>query len=106
MKKEIRHEEVCETCGSVKCGTLYEVYCDECGVLVEKGETYGRGLEYTVWDDSIEDFDDKHFRRDFCSYKCLLAHMKIEPLGKGKRISLQLSLEGEDRDKLIAAITK
>lgn len=104
MLKEIRKQEVCKSCGNATQATIYEVYCDKCGALIEKGTTYGSALSYTVWDNDIEDFDSRHFERHFCSHECMLAKMKMERLGKKKYISITMHLDKKERDKLVAAI--
>lgn len=105
MLKEIRKREVCKSCGNATQATIYEVYCDKCGVLIEKGTTYGSRLSYTVWNNGIiEDFDSNHFERHFCSHECMLAKMKVERLGKKKYISITMHLDKKERDKLAKVI--
>jgi hypothetical protein len=105
MIKEIRKQEVCKSCLETKTRAIYEVFCDNCGTLIETGPTYGSKLSYTVWNNSIEDFDASHKEKNFCSYECLFNKMRNEQL-KNKRISLSLHIDKDERKKLLDALTK
>ena len=104
MKKVIQEAETCKSCGRTEHSEIYEVYCDECEQLFEKGHEYGaKGVRYVVWDDSIEEFDDSHFERDFCSYQCMIKKLRTEDLSDGKRVTLEFYINESIIDQIFRA---
>ena len=106
MLKEIRKEEKCASCGHISVSAEYESYCDLCKRQYEKGNTYGRGVGYHVFNNSVTNLDDpKHcVERHFCSFRCLFTRLRRERLSKHKWIAFDFYLHKADVEDYWEAI--